>query len=110
MAEYMEPPPSEDDYIVSYGEPSGPEEGPDKRKLPRAGKGFIIFTYGVMAFAALWIIATIFAPSIHASKLTFIGFLCCLIFFAGEYIGWERPRLPKRKPRELKAHHQWRER
>ena len=72
-----------------------------KSKLPRAGKGFIVFTYGVMAFAGIWIIATIFAPSIHASRLTFIGFLCCLIFYAGEYTGWERPALPKRKPRQL---------
>lgn len=94
------------DFLRPYDEPSGPEEHPGKR--PRAGKWFIAFTYGVIVFAALWIIATIFAPDIHASKLTFIGFLACLIFFAGEYIGWERPRIPKRKAKHYRD--PWRDR
>ena len=99
----------DEDYIVSYGEPSGPEDGPAKRKRLRENNRFRALTFGVLVFAVLWIIG-IAVLNLHPSKLTFTGFLAALIYYSGEYINWERPRFEKRPKRERKPRHQWRER
>src|SRR5580765_4361875 len=98
----------EEDYIVSYGEPSGPEDGPVKRKPLRENNRFRVLTFVVLILAILWIVGV--GVGLHPSRLTFVGFLACLIFYSGEYIAWERPRIPKRPKREPKQHHQWRDR
>jgi len=98
----------DEDFIVSYGEPSGPEDGPDKRKPLRENTRFRALTFGVMVFAIFWIIGI--GIGLHPSRITFVGFLACLIFYSGEYIAWERPHFEKRAKRERKPRHQWRDR
>jgi hypothetical protein len=104
---------SDDNDIITfdrpYIKPSGPEDSPSKRQSLRENKRFRALTFGVLVFAILWIIG-VTVLNLHPSKLTFTGFLACLIFYSGEFINWERPRLPQRTKRELKVHHQWRDR
>jgi hypothetical protein len=52
-------------------------------------------TFGVLIFAAAWE-AGVTVLHLHPSKLTFTGFLAVLIFYAGEFLDWKRPRLPRR--------------
>jgi hypothetical protein len=106
MSEFTEP---DEDFITSYGEISGPEDGPVRRKPLRDNDRFRALTFVVLVLAILWIIGvTIF--NMHPSKLTFTGFLAALIYYAGEFINWERPRFPQRPKRERRARHQWRDR
>lgn len=109
---FMEPEPDEIGTEEFRDFDNVEDTGPKHRSRPplRNSKSFQLLTFGVLAFSILWLIASSLVPSIHASRLTFTGFLACLIFYSGEYIAWERPRIPKRKPREPKGRHQWRER
>ena len=100
---------------ITEPEPTEPEpdELRNNNKEPRTplheSNTFRAMTFGVLVFAILWAAATILAPDIKPSKLTFLGFLACLIFYSGEYISWKRPKLPKPK-HERKRGYEWRTR
>lgn len=85
----------EEEYRI-YSEPK-----PPRRLLWREGTVFRAITFGVLVFSIVWIIATAITPDIRPSRLTRTIFLILLIFYSGEYINWKRPKLPKRKPRQL---------
>jgi hypothetical protein len=87
----------------TYGEPDPPK--PPRPPL-RENKMFRIMTFGVLVLSILWIIG-IDAFKLQPSKLTITGLLLCLMFYSGEYIGWQRPKLSSRPRRRKGRHSPW---
>jgi hypothetical protein len=68
------------------------EPKPDEISTNKApSKTFRFLTWGVMLFAAAWLLVTL-TTHIVPSKLTYTSQLVLLVFFAGEYVGWKGPR------------------